>query len=292
MYKMLHRLLGEPITLECRYAPDLPLIDADAGMIEQVIMNLAVNARDAMPGGGRLTINTAARVLSENEAWRNPDAKTSRWVSLEVGDTGCGMDENTLKHVFEPFFTTKAVGKGTGLGLATVYGIIKLHRGWIDVRSQEGRGTQFNVCLPISAAPHSADVAPPEEPEVRGGKESILLVEDEREVRILARTCLRRFGYRVVEAAHGLEALQLWNEENGRVDLLLTDMVMPGGISGRELAIRLKAQAPGLKVIYATGYSLDVVGGGLSLVEGRNYIPKPYDPQTLAKTVRACLDAS
>ena len=292
VYKLLHRVLGEHIALECRYGPNLPLIDADAGMIEQVIMNLAVNARDAMPGGGRLTIGTAARVLSDDEAWRHQGGVTNRWVSLEVADTGCGMVDNTLKHLFEPFFTTKPVGKGTGLGLATAYGIIKLHHGWIDVQSQEGRGTQFSIFLPVSTAPPPAAIAPAKEPEVRGGSESILLVEDEREVRILARTCLRRFGYRVVEAAHGVEALRLWKEEKGRVDLLLTDMVMPEGISGRELAIRLKALAPRLKVIYASGYSLDIVGGGLNLVEGQNYIPKPYDPQTLAKTVRTCLDAT
>jgi PAS domain S-box-containing protein len=288
---MLEPLLGEAIRLHWNPAVDLPLIEADTGMVEQIIVNLAVNARDAMPNGGELTLVTAAEELTAAHLASHPQGRPGRFVRLTVSDTGCGMDPATMEHIFEPFFTTKGVGKGTGLGLATVYGIVRQHQGWIEVVSEPGAGATFHVYFPQATAPAAAAPdLPAETTNVSGGKETILVVEDEPALRELVSHVLRDLGYEVIEATHGREALKVWESRSRPVDLLLTDMMMPEGISGSELASRLKREAPELKVVYTSGYSPDLVGRDLQLQPGLNFLPKPYNPRTLARTVRECLD--
>ena len=213
------------------------------------------------------------------------------FACLSVSDTGCGIAPEHLSRIFEPFFTTKAVGKGTGLGLATVYGIAKQHEGWIEVSSEVGRGTTFNVFLPHASPPAGTHVETSFVRTPRSGNERILLVEDEAALRGLASRLLEKQGYQITEAASGPEAIKLWNQENGAFDLLLTDMVMPEGMSGRELAERLLAEKPELKVIFSSGYSTDLVGNNMLLEEGVNFLPKPYPPRDLIRIVRFCLDS-
>ena len=287
--KMLQRLLGDDIALESNFADNLSPVDADVGMIDQIIMNLSVNARDAMPKGGRLTISTSAVTVDEAYVQQHPDARPGRFICLNVTDTGCGMERATLARIFEPFFTTKEVGKGTGLGLATVYGIVKQHQGWIEVNSQLGAGTTFRVYFPTSDKTVDAPEKPAREDKVRGGHETILVVEDEPVLRELAGMILTDYEYEVLEAATGHEALQVWEKHKGKIDLLLTDMVMPEGMSGRELAERLRRQKPELKVIYTSGYSADVMGQENG-VRDIKFLQKPYPPPELAQAVRDCLD--
>jgi CheY-like chemotaxis protein len=289
---MLPRLLGEDIALEFDYAPSLPKIEADTGMLEQVVMNLAVNSRDAMPKGGRLFIGTSGVVIDEAYASRQPEARVGRFVCLTITDTGCGMDRQTLDRIFEPFFSTKEVGKGTGLGLATVYGIVKQHQGWIEVSSQVGSGTTFKIYLPVTAREDEASGATSATPRaVRGGKESILVVEDEPVLRELVCETLSHYEYRVIEAGSGVEALRVWDEHDGQVDLLLTDMVMPEGMTGSEVAAQLRNRKPELKVIFTSGYSAEMVGTDFSQSD-RVFLAKPYLPAQLAQLVRQCLDAT
>jgi nitrogen-specific signal transduction histidine kinase len=288
--KLLRRAIGESIALRFNYSPGLPTIDADTGMMEQVVMNLAINARDAMAEGGQLTIATHLAEIDEARAQQNREARAGLFVCLTMSDTGCGMDEATLDRIFEPFFTTKPAGKGTGLGLATVYGIVKQHQGWIEVQSQVGRGTSFKVLLPagsqmVAPAAQSAD-----KPAVRGGNETILLVEDEPAVLTMAKGILQRLGYDVVTAPSGDEAITRWQEHSTKVDLLLTDMVMPGSLSGRELSEKLLKEKPALKVIYTSGYSMDLIRPGLATSSNFVFLQKPYHPETLARIVRNCLD--
>jgi len=211
-------------------------------------------------------------------------------VVLSVRDTGCGMDRKTLDRIFEPFFSTKEVGKGTGLGLATVYGIVKQHEGWIEVTSEVGLGTTFKIYFPVVQCPQSAAADSPRAPEqVRGGRETILIVEDEPVLRELIREVLQEYDYHVIEAGSGVEALRVWDEFDGKVDLLLTDMVMPEGMNGRELAAQLKKRKPGLKVIYSSGYSPEATGKDFGHSD-TVFLSKPYLPPQLARTVRQCLD--
>jgi two-component system cell cycle sensor histidine kinase/response regulator CckA len=290
--RMLGRIIGEDVRLQCNYGSNLSTIQADEGMMEQVLMNLAVNARDAMPKGGQLIIGTGRVVADAAYAQRNPEARAGEFIYVSVQDTGCGMPPEIKARIFEPFFTTKGVGKGTGLGLATVYGIVKQHQGWIEVESQVGVGTTFKVLLP--ANPRSIGV--PKQTSVdlkaRGGTETILLVEDEMALRGLAMLVLRRHGYRVLEAGTGVEALSVWEEHKGQIDLLLTDMVMPEGLTGRELAKQLQARKPGLKVIYSSGYSLDSEWTSFRLREAPTFLQKPYRLQRLVQVVRDVLDGS
>lgn len=288
--KMLGRSLGEHIALECRYAPTPLAVQADIGMMEQIILNLAVNARDAMPKGGNLTVTTLAIEVAEHDLPRQPQARPGHFVRLRVQDNGVGMDAKTLERIFEPFFTTKEVGKGTGLGLATVYGIVAQHKGWIEVASQPGRGSTFDIYLPSQSqiVIPSADAARPSGS--MAGSETILVVEDEMAMRLMVRQVLRRYGYRILGAANGIEALRVWQEQNGKVDLLLTDMVMPGGLSGRDLADKLLAEKADLRVVYVSGYSLDFVNQGLNLRKGMRFLPKPFQPESLVQAVRDCLD--
>jgi PAS domain S-box-containing protein len=289
---MLPRLLGEDVVLETDYAKVLPRIEADTGMVEQVIMNLAVNARDAMPKGGRLHIGTSHEVITSEYAGQNPDSRPGPFACLTVRDTGCGMDRKTLDRIFEPFFTTKEVGKGTGLGLATVYGIVKQHQGWVEVSSQIGVGTTFKIFLPEAAQKEAAAAeAAPDSQKVRGGAETILLVEDEAVLRELVREVLTTYDYKVIEASSGVDALKIWDEHQGQVDLLLTDMVMPEGVSGSDLAAQLKRRKPSLKVIFTSGYSADVLGKNFNQTDTL-FLAKPYFPPQLARLVRQCLDTT
>ncbi len=291
MTKMLGRILGEDIALQLNYFSQPALVNADAGMMEQVLLNLAVNSRDAMPKGGLLTIRIATMELNARQIPEHTEARAGRFVCLTVTDTGCGIKPENLRRIFEPFFTTKEIGKGTGLGLATVYGIVKQHQGWIEVTSELNKGSTFRVFLPASAEAPRNDSAEPAEQAVSGGAETILVVEDEAPVRELVCRLLAQRGYRILEAESGVKALEIWRQRKNIIDLVLTDLVMPDRMNGRELAERLWAERPALKVIFTSGYSQDVVGKDFVLNQGLNYVQKPYHPQKLAQTVRECLDA-
>jgi PAS domain S-box-containing protein len=289
MARMLQRLIGEHIRLEVVNAEVLPPVSADSGMMEQILLNLVVNARDAMPEGGPLLVETMA-VEIHQASRHSPQARTGRFVCLKVKDTGCGMDAETLARIFDPFFTTKGPGRGTGLGLATVYGIVQQHQGWIEVQSQVGQGTTFTVFLPagegsVETRIETESAAPPQ-----GGQETILVVEDEELLRALARATLEEAGYHVLDAASGPEALLAWEQHSSKVDLLLTDLVMPGGMTGRELCTRLRQEKPELRVIFSSGYSADDAGTEFTEGPGLTYLQKPYRPPLLAQTVRKCLD--
>ena len=287
---LLRRATGDNIALQFNYSPNLPPVEADSGMIEELVINLASNARDAMPQGGQLTVATKVHMIDEAYVTRHPEARLGRFVCLTVSDTGCGIDPATLERIFEPFFTTKPSGKGTGLSLAVVYGIAKQHQGWIEVQSREGQGATFHIYLPASSKTLEPRPEVENRPIIRGGSETILLVEDEPAVLAMAQGILQRMGYQVVPAGSGDEAASIWQQDPARIDLLLTDMVMPGSLNGRELAEKLVQERPGLKVVYTSGYSIDLVGPGLATKKDFVFIPKPYHPDALAQTVRNCLD--
>jgi len=288
---MLPRMLGEHIALEIRCGSDLPRIAADIAMVEQIVMNLAVNARDAMPKGGKLLIETSAIEITADYVQLHPNAHVGRFAHLNVTDTGCGMEHSVLQRIFEPFFTTKEVGKGTGLGLATVYGIVKQHHGWIEVQSEVGAGTTFKVFLPAAGEVSQLSIASsPESENVQGGQETILLVEDEKDLLELMREVLQQYQYHILTASSGVEALRVWDEHKGQVDLLLTDMIMPGGMTGDELAAELKRRKPGLKTIYASGYTSAFVGRDFGQ-DDITFLAKPYQPQQVAQLIRDTLDA-
>jgi signal transduction histidine kinase len=288
--RMLQRLVGEDIGVQFHFAQKPVYIHADLGMVEQIVVNLVVNARDAMVGGGELTLSASTVEIDEAHRQRHPEARPGQFACLSVTDTGCGIPPEHLLRIFEPFFTTKAVGKGTGLGLATVYGIVKQHEGWIEVMSEVGKGTTFKVFLPKSSKPAGASTDTTFHSAPRWGNEKILLVEDEAALRGLASKLLQKQGYEIVEAGSGVEALEVWEQHEGAFDLLLTDMVMPGGVTGRELAEKLLADKPDLKVIFTSGYSTDMVGKNFVLQEEVNFLPKPYPPKALIQIVRVCLD--
>lgn len=290
MTNMLGRLLGEDIALQLNYCQAAPTVEADAGMMEQVLLNLAVNARDAMPRGGQLAIRTTVIEVDEDYMARQPDARKGAFVCISVTDTGMGIAPENLPRIFEPFFTTKEIGKGTGLGLATVYGIVKQHQGWIELESFVGRGTTFRIFIPRISGDRIGHEKPTTAITVRGGEEGILLVEDERPVRDLVARVLERYGYKIFHADNGPQALDVWGRNNEQIKLVLTDLVMPNNMNGRELAERLWAQSPGLKVIFTSGYSADIVGKDFKLEPELNFLQKPYQPQTLALTIRRCLD--
>jgi signal transduction histidine kinase/CheY-like chemotaxis protein len=288
MENMLRRLIGEDLDLAFCAEADLWRVRVDQGQMEQVILNLLVNARDAMPRGGKVTIETCNVQLDETYLAIHSDAKTGDYVLLAVTDTGCGMDRATLKRIFEPFFSTKGE-KGTGLGLATVYGIIKQSEGLIDVYSEPGLGTTFKIYLPRAVG--AADTrAPSPDPKSRHrGTETVLLVEDEDGVRTLARVALERLGYRVLAARHGGEALLLCERHPHPIHLLATDLVMPN-MSGRELAERLRPLRPEMKVLYMSGYMDDAVVRHGILTAETPFLQKPYTPDALAQKVRDVLD--
>ena len=292
IFKMLRRILGEDITLETRFAPSLPLINADRGMVEQILMNLVINARDAMSHGGQLSVIVEPIQISEVRVAGKTGVVAGPFICLTIADSGCGIAPENLSHIFEPFFTTKEVGKGTGLGLATVFGIVEQHHGWIEVESKVDEGTIFRVFLPALQCLAQKPAAEVKQEEIRGGNEVILLVEDDPPLRGLAQVVLERYGYRVLEASTAAAALEIWRAQRLEIDLLLTDLIMPGGTSGQELASQLQADKPGLKVIYSSGYSDNVVSRHMRLAPGRNFLQKPYSTSNLAATVRRCLDES
>jgi CheY-like chemotaxis protein len=291
MARMLQRLIGEHVSLETRLAPGRALASADAGMIEQVIMNLVINARDAMPRGGRIILSTALVETDEVACQANPNALPGVHVCLSVSDTGIGISPEDLPHIFEPFFTTKETGKGTGLGLATVFGIIDQHNGWIDVRSQPGAGATLRVFLPALAALGPA-VSPAEEPQAapRGGTETILLVEDEKSVRELIRRILERGGYRVLDADSGRGAIELWNKHKEDIDLVFTDMIMPGGVTGWDLTERFFTEQPLIKAVLCSGYMRDLPECDPALRKRIRFVEKPLASRALLGTVRDILD--
>ncbi|HKX60386.1 MAG TPA: response regulator, partial [Verrucomicrobiae bacterium] len=287
--KVIRTLVGAQITFERSLMDELPPIHADPGMMEQILVNLSVNARDAMPRGGTLTIATRFAPVDPAYVKSHAEATPGNYVRLTVTDTGHGMDRSTISRIFEPFFTTKEIGKGTGLGLSTVYGIVKQHQGWIEVDSEVGKGASFSVYVPVAtrAEPRRTTTRVDTVP---GGNETILVVEDEEALRELVSDILQRKGYTVLEAQSGDQAMQVWQSEKERIDLLLTDMMMPGGLSGRDVAERLLADRPELKVIYTSGYSIDTVTPEALGQDAMNFLQKPYDPETLAQMVRNILN--
>jgi len=287
---MLQPLLGENVRLKWQPASALPAILADAAMLEQVLVNLAVNARDAMPRGGDLIVRTFPSQIDEREVHYRPQARAGLFVCLQVQDSGCGMDAPTMERIFDPFFTTKGVGKGTGLGLATVYGIVKQHQGWVEVASQVGVGTTFQVFLPAIQIEASQTEFLSNTGDVRGGDETILLVEDEPALRELVTKVLRHYGYQVIEAAHGKEAIKVWHDLAPKPAMLLTDMMMPEGMTGWELAEHIRGESPEVKVVFTSGYSPEIFDGDVKLAGRANFLPKPFHPRVLARTVRDCLD--
>ncbi len=286
---MLRRLIGEDIQLATALAPDLASVRADPSQLEQVILNLAVNARDAMPNGGRLTIETSNVVLDEAYAREHPSVVPGTYVLLGVTDSGVGMDPDTKAHLFEPFFTTKPPGQGTGLGLATVYGVVKQSGGYVWVYSELGRGSSFKVYLPQVEGRVEPGAIPIPAPRPRHTGETVLLVEDEPAVRLFARKALELAGYQVLVAPDGMEALRLAEQHSGPIQLLLTDVVMPG-MSGRMLAERLCQQRPTLKVLYTSGYTDDAIVRHGVLDASAAFLQKPFSPETLERKIRDVLD--
>jgi PAS domain S-box-containing protein len=286
--KMLHRVIGEDIELAIKLQPELGRVKADAGQLSQVLMNLAVNSRDAMPNGGKLVIETANAELDDTYVRQHLGARPGPHVMLAVSDTGIGMDSETLSHIFEPFFTTKETGKGTGLGLSMVYGIIKQSNGYIMAYSEPGRGTTFKIYFPrteesVSAHKKTEEIIP-------GGSETILIVEDELALRELACVLLEDAGYTVLESFGVEDALETAKDVGRTIDLLLTDVVMPR-MDGRELANQMVAIRPNLKVLYMSGYADDVIMHRGILTQGTVLVQKPFTKSTLLRKVRETLDS-
>jgi two-component system cell cycle sensor histidine kinase/response regulator CckA len=289
MEGMLPRLLGEDIAVSLALDSELGSVKADQSQIEQVIMNLAVNARDAMPQGGKLKIQTANVELDQAYAREHPGSKAGNYVLLAVTDTGTGMNAETLAHIFEPFFTTKERGKGTGLGLATVYGIVKQSNGYIFVDSAPGKGATFQIYLPQYVGKPVTEEREVDSGEKLRGSESILLVEDSEPLRKLAQTFLESAGFRVLSAEHGEDALQVASRHGKTFDLLLTDVVMPG-MNGRALAEQLLSRQPGMKVLYMSGYTDSFIAGHGVLEPGTHLLHKPFTDEVLIRKVREVLD--
>jgi len=289
--KMLERLVGEHVQIDFRPQNPIPAVHADSSMLEQIAMNLAVNARDAMPNGGKIFITTSLEKINRAPTPLDPELRAGDFLCLTFRDTGTGMDTRVLNRIFEPFFTTKPVGKGTGLGLSTVFGIVRQHQGWLEVDSKLERGTTFRCYFPVSqqTAEKTESVM---KTMLRSGRETILVAEDEEALREMVVEVLKVQGYYVLEAVSGSHALEVWEQANRPVDLLLTDLVMPGGVMGSELAERLSRQCPKLKVIYTSGYSPGMAGKDASLLAERNFLPKPYSIDKLAQFVRDCLDST
>jgi two-component system, cell cycle sensor histidine kinase and response regulator CckA len=289
--EMMPRVLTPSIKVEAHMAPGLPMISADPAMMETLLMNLVENARDAMPDGGTLSIAAVPMTIGLAELSSNPDARGGQFVRLSVRDTGSGIPPEVMPRLFEPFFTTKPIGKGTGLGLATVYGIAKQHEGWVEVQSEVNRGTAFHVFLPALAVSEQCNTAAPA-PAAKSAalRETILVVDDEPDLRDLVAQVLESGGYKVMAAGSGAEALERWANRLGDIHLLLTDIVMPDGLTGRKLADRLRKEDPKLRVIFTSGYSAGQPGTELANVDASSFLAKPYRPAALLRIVRECLD--
>jgi two-component system, cell cycle sensor histidine kinase and response regulator CckA len=291
---MLARVIGEHIVMDCVSPSDLGLVELDPGQLEQILVNLAVNARDAMPSGGRLSIETSNVERGHHVCSKHAPMKSGPFVLLRVTDTGCGMTDEVKEHLFEPFFTTKPLGRGTGLGLATTFGIVEQAGGCIDVRSEPGQGTTLEVHFPRApeSEPSTKPGAPSAHQSVPVGGETILLVEDDANVRNLATLILQRLGYHVLVAPNGHEALALVGgraADDLAIDLLLTDVVMPG-MNGRELAERLRSLCPRMRVLYNSGYTDDIIIHHGNVQEELNFIAKPYSVAALGRKIRQILD--
>ena len=287
--EMLRRTIGEDIELVTNLDAGLGTVKTDAGQIEQILMNLVVNAKHAMPLGGKITIETKNVMPDEPREARTPAGNSGPFVMLAVSDTGCGMDAATQARIFEPFYTTKELGKGTGLGLSIVYGIVEQSRGQIRVISQPGQGARFEILLPLTERTEERPEPPAISPAVPTGSETILVVEDESEVRELIGTILKKAGYEVLVAHDGKEALRICNEREGKIGLILADMVMPG-MSAPELAESLMQVNPGMRMLYMSGYAGDVVASERGLNPGIPFIQKPFTSATLTGRIRETLD--
>jgi two-component system, cell cycle sensor histidine kinase and response regulator CckA len=286
---MLGRLIGEQINLVTMLAPDLSVVRADPGQLEQVLMNLVLNARDAMPAGGRVAIETANVELGESYAMHHGPVRPGSYVVLAVSDDGIGMNEETKRRLFEPFFTTNALGKGTGLGLATVYGIVKQSGGYIWAYSEPGAGTTFKVYLPVADTDQAVQAPAVSDDVATAGTETVLLVEDEEAVRFLMRVILEKAGYRVLDAANPKEAEALFAENPTGFDLLVTDVIMPGS-SGPQLFERLAQVRSDLRVLYVSGYTDDAIVHQGHLDPGVEFLQKPFTAAELNRRVREVLD--
>lgn len=291
LLSLLEKLIGKDIELKTVLAPNLDLIRVDPAQMEQVLMNLCLNARDAMPRGGRLLIETQNREIDEKYCRDHVDAHPGRYVLLSVTDNGEGMDAATQEHIFEPFFTTKEPGRGTGLGLATVFGVVKQHRGFLQVHSEPGCGSMFCVHLPASGeAPEKGDQkAEPATQVVRGGTETVLVAEDHDGLREMARATLEDLGYRVILAADGEEAIRMFEAHRDRIGLVLLDLVLPK-LGGREVYARICATRPGARVLFTTGNGAEVASLGAMVEKGMAVLQEPYNPALLRCKVREVLD--
>jgi PAS domain S-box-containing protein len=290
MSDMIGRLLGEDIALQLNFSSEPAVIEADVSMMEQILLNLSVNSRDSMPRGGKLSIRISAREVDTIHVREFAEALPGKYICLSHTDTGCGIPPENMSRIFEPFFTTKELGKGTGLGLATVYGIVKQHRGWIELNSTLGIGTTFSIYFPAS----NEVIVEPEQFDTQfrapGGTETVLVVEDERDLREIVTRTLNRHGYRVFQAVDGNSALEIWADYKDEIDLVFTDVIMPGGLNGREMAEKIWTDKPDQKVIFSSGYGAEALGKDFKLDAELNYLQKPYLPQALARMVRRCLD--
>ena len=288
--KLIARVLTDDICLQVTYSPGTPIIFADEKMIEMLLLNLALNSRDAMQNGGHLIINVSTKTIDRDYVHKNPEACLGEAVRLTVSDTGSGICAEDLPRIFDPFFTRKAVGQGKGLGLATAYRTVQQHRGWITVDSEVGTGTTFQIYFPCGKGKNVKLENPAQNNTMLGGTETIMVVDDESAVRKLVTHVLKELGYSVLEADSGVTALKVYKESRGKIHLLLTDMVMPDGMTGRELAEIVQFNDPEIKVIFTSGYNAEIVGKDFTLREGLNFLQKPYQPKKLAKAVRDCLD--
>jgi CheY-like chemotaxis protein len=290
MEQMLRRTLGEDVEIEMRLAPPLWPALADRAQVESALLNLAINARDAMPAGGKLTIETDNAHLDEDYAAGNAEVAPGDYVALAVTDTGTGMSPEVLAHAFEPFFTTKEVGKGTGLGLSMIYGFAKQSRGHVKIYSEVGHGTTVRLYLPRKTTAAESKAAPAAgDHEREGGGETILVVEDDADVRAFVTGQLRDLGYRVIEAADGRQAQRVLDSEQP-IDLLFTDVVMPGGMTGRQIAEAARAKRPGLRAVFTSGYTENSIVHQGKLDKDVNFLSKPFRRQDLARKVRQTLD--
>jgi CheY-like chemotaxis protein len=286
---LLERTIPKMIQMEFRLAEDLKIVNADPGQVEQILINLAVNAKDAMPEGGKFIVETANVSLDENYCMIHPEAQPGKYVQLTVSDTGHGMNRKTLEHIFEPFYTTKETGKGTGLGLATVYGIVKSHKGHLTCYSEPDEGTTFKIYFPAIQSMDKT-VRPEEEPAVsRGGTETILLVDDEEPIRILGTQILEEFGYTVLSAADGESALQIYQEEHEKIALVILDLIMPG-MGGKRCLVELLKVNPEARVAIASGYSPDGPTREILKNGAKGFVSKPYDIRQMLNVVREVLD--
>jgi CheY-like chemotaxis protein len=287
--RLLRRLIGEDVELSVRPDPAAGAVRVDPGQIEQALINLAVNARDAMPGGGKLTVTVGRRRVREEEGDADVDLPAGDYATIEFRDTGTGISEEARRHLFEPFFTTKGPGRGTGLGLATAYGIVRQHGGTLVADPPAAGGAVFRMFLPAAAGEERPAPETPDRGEVRRGGETVLVVEDDRSVRRLEVLILRGLGYRVLEASGPEEALRLSRETDGAIDVLASDLVMPR-MGGLELAEKIRAERPGIRVLLVSGYGEETVDGGRTRTARQRFLEKPFTEQTLGGALRELLD--